>query len=152
MTAATTTEATSTEATTTEAMTTEATTTTTTAPSESCVNNERSPVPSDKVCNKHGIYDGTSMDFLGSPSGATTMESCRQACHDASGCSYFAITPGGSCYIYGGTIESVIDQLTIYVWYDMDCFCDLDGPAVTTTTGATTTEATTTETTTTSVF
>ncbi|RKL44844.1 hypothetical protein BFJ72_g3495 [Fusarium proliferatum] len=122
--AATTTEATTTEATT----TTEAATTTTTAPGESCVNNERSPVPSDKVCNKHGMYDGTSMQFLGSPNGVKTMESCRAACKEDSDCTYFAFTPGQSCYVYGGTLESVTDQQTDYIWYDMDCFCDLDEP------------------------
>ncbi|KAM0075863.1 hypothetical protein ACKRZS_012069 [Fusarium odoratissimum] len=103
-------------------------TTTTTAPGESCVNNERSPVPSDKVCNKHGIYDGTAMEFLGSPPDVKTMESCRTACHDTSECTYFAFTPGQSCYIYGGTLESVTDQQTDYIWYDMDCFCDLEEP------------------------
>ncbi|KAF4494551.1 hypothetical protein FAGAP_9312 [Fusarium agapanthi] len=103
-------------------------TTTTAAPSESCVNNERNPAPFDKVCNKHGIYDGTSMTPLGSPSSATTMESCREACHDTDECNYFTFTPGLSCYLYGGTIESVIDQQTAYIWYDMDCFCDLDVP------------------------
>ncbi|KAF5540993.1 hypothetical protein FMEXI_8145 [Fusarium mexicanum] len=131
---ATTTEATTTEATTTEAMTTEATTTTeavtttTAAPGESCVNNERSPAPSDKVCNKDGYWSGTTMVSLGSPSGVKTMESCRAACHDTSGCAYFAVTPGLSCYIYGGDIESVSNDPTNYVWYDMDCFCDLDEP------------------------
>ncbi|EWG38555.1 hypothetical protein FVEG_01746 [Fusarium verticillioides 7600] len=102
--------------------------TTTTAPGESCVNNERSPVPSDKVCNKHGYYDGTTMIELGSPSGANTKESCRDACHDTNGCAYFAFSPNQFCSLYGGTIEAVTDQVTTYIWYDMDCFCDLDEP------------------------
>ncbi|KAF5706136.1 hypothetical protein FGLOB1_7574 [Fusarium globosum] len=125
----TTTEATTTVATTTEApTTTEAATTTTTAPGESCVNNEKSPVPSDKVCNKHGYWEGTAMELLDSPSGVKTMETCRAACHDTSGCTYFAFTPGQSCYTYSGNIQSVTDQQTDYIWYDMDCFCDLDEP------------------------
>ncbi|KAF5975879.1 hypothetical protein FCOIX_7416 [Fusarium coicis] len=103
-------------------------TTTTTAPGESCVNNERSPVPSDKVCNKHGHYDGTTMTELGSPSGANTKESCRDACHDTNGCAYFAFAPNLFCSLYGGTIEAVTDEVTPYIWYDMDCFCDLDEP------------------------
>ncbi|PNP79393.1 hypothetical protein FNYG_07228 [Fusarium nygamai] len=125
-------EAITTEATTTVAMTSEATTTTeaatttTAALGESCVNNERSPVPSDKVCNKHGYYDGTTMTELGSPSGANTKESCRDACHDTNGCAYFAFSPNSFCSLYGGTIEAVTDQETTYIWYDMDCFCDLD--------------------------
>ncbi|KAG5810236.1 hypothetical protein H9Q74_006572 [Fusarium xylarioides] len=130
-TAATTTEATTTEATaTTEeaTTTTEAATTTTTAPGESCVNNEKNPVPSDKVCNKHGYWDGTTMELLGSPSGVKTKESCRDACHLTNGCAYFAFTPGQSCFLYRGTIEAVTDQQTDYIWYDMDCFCDLDEP------------------------
>ncbi|KAF5590821.1 uncharacterized protein FSUBG_10685 [Fusarium subglutinans] len=125
---ATTTEATTTEATTTKAMTTtEASTTTTTAPGESCVNNERSPAPSDKICNKSGYSHGSSMEFLDSPTGVTTMEACRAACRETSGCAFFAIIPGEYCSIYSGDIASVSDQ-TDYFWYDMDCFCDLDGP------------------------
>ncbi|KAF5242170.1 hypothetical protein FANTH_8802 [Fusarium anthophilum] len=122
----TTTEATTTEATTTEATTTpEAATTTTTAPGESCVNNERSPAPSDKICNKTGYWHGNSMELLDSPSGVTTMESCRAACHEISGCAFFAVIPGEYCSIYSGDIASASGQ-TDYFWYEMDCFCDLD--------------------------
>ncbi|KAF5698714.1 hypothetical protein FMUND_15021 [Fusarium mundagurra] len=103
-------------------------TTTTTAPGESCVNNEKTPAPSDKVCNKHGLWSGTAMELLDIPAGVKTKESCRAACHDASGCTYFAYTPGQVCYLYSGNIESVTDRETDYIWYDMDCFCDLDEP------------------------
>ncbi|KAF4448556.1 hypothetical protein F53441_8033 [Fusarium austroafricanum] len=132
-------ETTPTAATTTEATTTEATTTP--AATYACANGEKSPFPANKVCNKHGVYAGTAMDLLDVPSGVKMMESCRKACRDNSDCTYFAFTPGQSCWIYSGTIESVTDSQTDYIWYDMDCFCDLDEPTVTTTTEATTTEA-----------
>ncbi|KAF4440846.1 hypothetical protein FACUT_3164 [Fusarium acutatum] len=105
-----------------------ATTTTTTAPGESCVNNEKIPVPSDRVCNKRGIYDGSTRTFLGSPAGVITMESCRDACHENNQCTFFAVTPGQSCYLYAGTLGVAIDQQIERIWYDMDCFCDLDSP------------------------
>ncbi|KAF5969355.1 verA-like protein [Fusarium bulbicola] len=126
---ATTTEATTTGAVTTEATTTtEAATTTTTAPGESCVNNEKLPAPSDKVCNKDGYWTGTSIVLAPDGLPRNSMESCRAACRDTSGCAYFAITPGQTCWIYGGDIEGVTDQPTDYIWYEMDCFCDLDEP------------------------
>ncbi|KAF5570498.1 hypothetical protein FPHYL_1174 [Fusarium phyllophilum] len=120
-------DATTTVAMTTEATTTtQATTTTTATLGESCLNNEKIPAPSDKVCNKHGLWSGTAMELLDIPAGLKTKESCREACQDASECTYFAYTPGQICYIYSGNIESVTDGQTDYIWYDMDCFCDLD--------------------------
>ncbi|KAF5629971.1 uncharacterized protein FTJAE_8341 [Fusarium tjaetaba] len=103
-------------------------TTTTTAPGESCISNEKNPAPSDKVCNKRGYYNGNSRTFLDSPAGVITMESCRNACHENNQCAFFAVTPGQSCYIYAGTLGVEIDQQMPYIWYDMDCFCDLDEP------------------------
>ncbi|RGP70222.1 hypothetical protein FSPOR_4122 [Fusarium sporotrichioides] len=129
--------ATTTEATTTVATTTEATTTV--AATNACVNTEKRPSPTDVICNSHGLYSGTNVAFLGAPPNAKTMESCRKACHDDGSCTFFAFTPGQACWIYSGTIDSVNDQQTEYIWYDMDCFCDMDEQPTSTTIEATAT-------------
>ncbi|CEI60174.1 hypothetical protein FVEN_g6358 [Fusarium venenatum] len=152
----TTTTGSATETTSTETMTTELTTssaeftsttstmaaaTTTAAVVDSCVNNEKTPVPTDKVCNKHGYYNGD-LTYKDNPD-ARTMESCRQACRDSDGCTVFAFTPGQSCWTYGGTIDGITEHQTTYSWYEMECFCGLDDAMATTTAEATTTTDTT---------
>ncbi|KAL6918406.1 hypothetical protein FSST1_009901 [Fusarium sambucinum] len=140
------TEATATEPTTSSAEFTSTTETmaaaTTTAAVDSCVNNQKTPFPADRVCNKEGIQSGN-LNFMGVPN-AKTMESCRQGCLDNNGCTVFAFTPGQSCWIYSGTIDSVDDSQTDYIWYEMECFCDLDNiVAITTAEATTTADATT---------
>ncbi|KAF5564987.1 hypothetical protein FNAPI_1871 [Fusarium napiforme] len=93
-----------TEATTTA---TEAATTTTTVVIESCVDNEKNPLPAERVCNRQGTSNQNSnLEWLST--------------------------------LYG-TLDGVDEIETLYVWWSMECFCDLSSATTTETAPATTT-------------